>query len=381
MPTPRLSDEDARAAYDAWEAHGRRADLAAASLDMKPGKFDNRLSVAKARGMHLSPGARHSVSSAQLVPGEARGGHRRVYDESGKQIDTVRWSVPQDAPTAEDTLARIAAAFSDIPAAPAVAPPTNAADDLCALFPLYDVHWGMHAWGAETGGQDYDLKLAESDLLGAFDRVLAVTPDCGHAVILIGGDFFHADDTRNETPAHHHKLDSDGRFFKTIDTAIRALDHIIRRVQAKASTVTVRVMRGNHDEHSHLPLTFALAERFRDSRVTVLKEPRDLFMFQWGRASIFGHHGDKSTPTEFVLKLADVCPFWTESPHRKAYTGHRHKMAAQRIGGVAWEQLDAFCPPDAYGSTWTGRRSFKADVFSKQSGLFMSAYDPLERAA
>ena len=156
---------------------------------------------------------------------------------------------------------------------------------------------------------------------------------------------------------------------------------MIQRVLSKSAKVTVRVLRGNHDEHSHLYLTFALAERFRTADVEVIKDPRDLFMFQWGRASIFAHHGDKMKPQDMVMRLADCCPFWSATPHRYAYTGHRHQMAAQRIGGVHWEQLDAFCPPDAYGSTWTGRRAFKAEVFHRQSGRVLSAHDPLERVA
>ena len=84
-------------------------------------------------------------------------------------------------------------------------------------------------------------------------------------------------------------------------------------------------------------------------------------------------------PQDLVLRLADQCPFWSETRHRYAYTGHKHRLAAERIGGVHWEQLDAFCPPDAYGSTWTGRRAFKAEVFSKQSGRVLTAHDPLER--
>ncbi|MBO8789046.1 hypothetical protein INP28_14880, partial [Staphylococcus aureus] len=80
--------------------------------------------------------------------------------------------------------------------------PDRVQEDLCALWPLYDVHWGMHAWGVETGGDDYDLKLAEGDLIGAFERVLAMTPFVGHAVLLIGGDFFHSDDNTHQTPAN-----------------------------------------------------------------------------------------------------------------------------------------------------------------------------------
>ena len=281
--------------------------------------------------------------------------------------------------TAADIIEEIRTAFDGVQAAPPVTPPVHVSEDLCVLWPLYDVHWGMHAWGLETGGHDYDLKLAERDLLGAFERVLAMTPACAEAVLLVGGDFFHGDDSTNQTPANKHQLDVDGRIFKTIDTAIRALDHVIQQVQAKAQRVTVRVLRGNHDEHSHMYLTFALAERFRDSRVTVLKDPRDLFMFQWGHASIFAHHGDKMKPEDFVMRMADVCPFWSATRHRYAYTGHKHSLAARRIGGVNWEQLDAFCPPDAYGSTWTSRRAFKAEVFHKHSGRVLSAHDPLER--
>jgi hypothetical protein len=298
-----------------------------------------------------------------------------------KAEDGTSYSVllkpPQMEP--ENIAERIAAAFSGIPAAIPPAPPERAQDDLCTLWPLYDVHLGMHAWGRETGGHDYDLKLAENDLIGAFERLLAMVPFTAHAVLLIGGDFFHADDDTAQTPGHKHQLDVDGRVFKTIDTAIRALDFVIHRVLSKAAKVTVRVLRGNHDVHSHLYLTFALSERFRSCDVVVEKDPRDLFMFQWGRASIFAHHGDKMKPQEMVMRLADQCPFWSATPHRYAYTGHKHRLAAERIGGVLWEQLDAFCPPDAYGSTWTGRRAFKAEVFHRHSGRVMSAHDPLER--
>lgn len=69
--------------------------------------------------------------------------------------------------------------------------------------------------------------------------------------------------------------------------------------------LTVRVLRGNHDPHSHLVLTFALAERNQmEPRVTVDNHPRDLFMFQWGRCAIFAHHGDKGNRSKWRFILA-----------------------------------------------------------------------------
>ena len=385
MPTPPISDDVLREVVAAWRDTGQSIQRGAVLYGERHGPipeatFHSRMKRAKARGLHLSSGARTVIDRARLDYAEARGGWIHDYDADGKKVGTTRWSAPAEDASEEDVLARMAAAFASIPAAPAVAAPTHVEEDLCALWPLYDVHWGMHAWGLETGGHDYDLKLAGADLRGAFDRVLAMTPACAEAVLLLGGDFFHGDDSTNQTPKSRHNLDVDGRLFKTIDTAIEAIDYAIQQIQTKARSVTVRVLRGNHDEHSHMYLTFALAERFRGSRVTVQKDPRDLFMFQWGRASIFAQHGDKMKPEDFVLRLADVCPFWSATRHRYAYTGHRHSMAARRIGGVHWEQLDAFCPPDAYGSTWTSRRAFKAEVFHRHAGRVLSAHDPLERA-
>lgn len=384
MPTPPLAESALQAAVDSWRDAGQSIARGVALHAERHGSinyhtFRSRLDEAKRRGLHLSSGARTVVDRARLDYSEAKGGWIHDYDADGKKVGTTRWSAPQEGPSEQDVLERMAAAFASIPTAPIVPPPEHLSDDLCVLWPLYDIHWGMHAWGLETGGDDYDLKLAAQDLRGAFDRVLALVPACAEAVLLIGGDFFHGNDNTNQTPANRHNLDVDGRIYKTIDTAIEAIDYAIQQVQTKAGKVTVRVLRGNHDEDSHRHLTFALAERFRDSRVTVRKDPRDLFMFQWGRASIFAHHGDKMKPEEFVMRMADVCPFWSATRHRYAYTGHKHSLAARRIGGVHWEQLDAFCPPDAYGSTWTSRRAFKAEVFHKHSGRVLSAHDPLER--
>lgn len=382
MPTPPLSDEAKREAIQLWRDHGRSVMAAAKASGLNYYTFRNRLDAAKRDGYAQSPGVASVISKSNLLPAEAQGGWIHAYDDAGRKIAATRWANEKDAADSEERLERIRAAFEGMTPAAPVSPPERVADDLCNLFPLYDVHWGMHAWGRETGGDDYDLKHAEQDLLQGIERLLHLAPMAEHGVLLIGGDWFHADDNTAQTPAHRHNLDVDGRMFKVIETAVRVLSFVIQRIQSRHRYTTVRVLRGNHDEHSHMVLTFALAERFgRDASVTVEKDPRDLFMFQWGRTAIFAHHGDKQKPVDLVLKLADACPFWSAAPHRYAYTGHRHKMAAERIGGVAWEQLDAFAPPDSYGSTWVSRRGLRAETFHKHSGRVLTAHDPLERAA
>ena len=277
---------------------------------------------------------------------------------------------------------RIRAALEGMEPAEPVLAPESVMADLCAVYPLMDAHVGMMGWGRETGSQDYDLGHAAQDMRHAFAKVLALTPAAEQAILLIGGDYFHSDDTRSETPANRHKLDVDGRFWKVLDVGIGIIAETIHRLLQKHASVLVRVLRGNHDPHSSMTLNFALAERYRnEARVTVEKDPRDLFMFQWGKCAIFAHHGDKGKPQQMALYLSDVCTFWSQTRHRHYLTGHVHHDHAKDLGPLRHESLRAFCPPDAYaaGMGYGGRRALQSITFHKVDGLVLRALDPIDR--
>lgn len=383
MPTPPLDPAEYHKVIEAWREAGQSVKNGAILLGMEYSRFKTRLDRAKADGLHLSSGARDVIDRARLSYLEAKGGWIHNYDQDGKKLGTTRWGLSPDE-LSDDTLERIKAAFVDMPPADPVAAPETVLDDLCTVYPIMDAHVGMHAWARETGGDDYDLKHAAADMRHAFAKVLAITPASQRAVLIVGGDYFHSDDTRAETPASKHKLDMDGRFFKVLDVGIGILAETIHRLLQKHRDVLVKVLRGNHDPHSHLTLTFALAERYRDDpRVTVDKDPRDLFMHQWGRCAIFAHHGDKGKPQQMALYLSDVCPFWSEARHRHYLTGHVHHDQAKDFGPLRWESLRAFCPPDAYAASmgYGGRRALQSLTFHRQDGLVLRALDPIERAA
>lgn len=302
-----------------------------------------------------------------------------------KSEDGTSYSVllrPEALP--DSTLDRIREAFEGMAPAAPVAPPAATMAALCTLYPLMDVHLGMHAWGKETAGDDYDLKHARDDMALAFGKIDALTPASAEAVLVVGGDFFHADDTRAETPQHKHKLDVDGRHFKVLDEGVKILASVIDRLLRKHGHLTVHVIPGNHDLHSHMVLTFALAERYREEpRVSVEKTPRPMFMKQWGRTAIFAHHGDRMKPQQMVNLLCDICPFWSETRHRHVFTGHIHHDSAKDFGCLKWESLRAFCPPDAYAASmgYPARRAMQAITFHDTDGLVLRALDPIERAA
>ena len=150
MPTPPLSHEAMEKAVAAVETHGSQA-AAARALGIPETTLNNQYRRARAAGLHLSEGAQRAMNNAGLSGAEAKGGWIHNYDpDTGNKTGTTRWTAPEDA--SEDVLARMRAAFEGmIPMAP-VARPESTVADLCNVLPLFDVHWGMAAWGEETGG-------------------------------------------------------------------------------------------------------------------------------------------------------------------------------------------------------------------------------------
>lgn len=383
MPTPPLTDEQCQEAWDAYVAAGHIKSRAAEALRLPKNTYDNRLSRAMARGLHLSQGAQRVVKSAGLSGVEAKGGwiHDWETGPDGKKykIGTTRWAAETHAEQ-EAFATRMRAAFEDMTPTARVAAPKHTQEDLCNVLPLYDVHWNMAARGAETGHVDYDLSLARDDLMRGLEAVLSTAPRANTAILLLGGDFLHANDNTNQTPASKHQLDVAARHFHALDTGIAVIKYAVQRALEHHDRIVIRTLRGNHDPDSHMTISFALREWLAaNPRAEVDMDPRELFMRQWGRAGIFGQHGDKFKPVNLVLKLSDVCPFWTEAPHRYAYTGHLHSMAAERIGGVNWERLEPFAPADIYGASWVNRRAMKLDTYHKQRGRIGTVLDPLER--
>lgn len=379
MPTRPTPELDA-AAYEAWQRLGGEATLgskrdAALEIGIPYATFCSRVKRHEAR-VSQDPGIQEAMAAVNtgMVPQLA---WLKTKDENGNGV-----SVLLKPDQVESTVEHFRDAFTDIPAAEPYDAPAHILPDLCTVYPLMDVHFGMHAWGRETGGDNYDMKSAASDMGYAFAKLEKYTPESQKAVLLIGGDFFHADDNRAETPQSKHKLDTDGRHWKVLRDGVALIAQTIDRLSTKHAEVLVRVLRGNHDEHAHMVLTFALAERYRDSdRIEIEQNPRDLFIMQWGKCLISAHHGDKAKPQQLAMYLSDVCEFWSATRHRHCFTGHVHHDQAKDLGPLRWESLRAFCPPDSYAASmgYGGRRALQSITFDRNDGLVLRALDPIER--
>jgi hypothetical protein len=247
---------------------------------------------------------------------------------------------------------------------PVHAPRTE--DNRLTVYPLVDAHFGMRAWGKETGGPDYDLTHAESDIKMAFSRLWSDMQVTDDALLILGGDTLHTDDNEGHTQSRSHVVDTDGRLYKVTEVAIRSICWIIDGLLQRHSKVTVRVLRGNHDPHAHIALHFALSARYGD---IVVPAERDIYWYRHGVSLIAAHHGDKGNAKDLCMVVSDTCPEWSATRDRHVFTGHIHHDSIKDFPGVKWWSLKAFCPPDEYGSRFGGKRALQGIIFDAKRGF------------
>jgi hypothetical protein len=367
MPTPPLSDELAREAYDAWLRHRKSWTAAAQELGLSRETFRGRLDVAKARGMHIDPAIKNSMEAVGtgLVPALA---WAKTKSEDGTSY-SVLLKPGHDSP--ESLADRLREALVGMEPAAPIDSPQQTLDGLLTVYPLADVHMGMMAWGKETG-EDYDTSIAADRVRSWVARAVDASPASETAVILGLGDLTHADDQSNMTPRSKHVLDVDTRHFRTLDVTIQALAYGIEYAAQKHARVIVRILPGNHDLNTYMAVMFALHERYRENpRVEVQKIPGEFFVMRHGKCLLAAHHGHGGKPERMVMFLADEhAQEWGQTRHRFLWTGHLHHLKAADIGGVQWMQLRAITAKDAYaaGNAYSARASLEAFTFDADQG-------------
>lgn len=308
----------------------------------------------------------------ELPAGHVVKGVSILADGDGRVIQ--QWTKTREGRDPTDIAEILKASLAELPAYAEPRPVASwTVDDLLTLYPCNDWHLGMFAWGQETEA-NWDTKLAEGTIGDAMTDLIAVSPFSTKAVVLVGGDLLHADNQENRTAKSGNQLDVDGRYPKVLAAANRLMVRIIGAALDKHKEVTVRVLKGNHDEHSAVGVSYFLEAYYRDEpRVTVDVDPSLFWWLRFGKVLLGSTHGHTIKPDQMAgIMAARRAQDWGATKHRYAHTFHLHhkRILTAEAGGVTTEVHQAPIPQDAwhYGAGFLSGRSVQSITYHAEHG-------------
>lgn len=222
-------------------------------------------------------------------------------------------------------------------------------DDILAVYPMGDPHFGMYAWAAEAG-EDFDLDIAERITCSAIDRLVSSGGTATTGLLINLGDFFHADDSNNETPGHGNKLDVDTRYGKVLQVGMRTMIYCVQRLLSVHKNVVVWNMPGNHDPHAAWALAIGLQAYFHNEPRVQSDLPVCAYSYmRFGSNLIGAHHGDGAKGQDLPLVMAyDRKEDWGLTEHRVWHCGHIHHLTRKEFPGCTVETHRTLATKDAW---------------------------------
>jgi len=252
-----------------------------------------------------------------------------------------------------------------------VPPPALFDADLCTLYTITDYHFGMLAWGRETGAA-WDLRIARSVLLNTFRAMLASSPASAVGILNQLGDCLHFDGLKALTPEHGNLLDADSRYQKLVEVVVEVLCMIVDMMLEKHETVVIFMHEGNHDQAGSVWLRVLFARLFKDNpRVKVETSPLPYVVYRHGKTLLGFHHGhlskNESLPLLFAAKFRED---WGLATKTYIHTGHRHHVDEKEHPGAKVIQHSTLAAPDAHAARggWLSERQATYMVYHRQRG-------------
>lgn len=253
---------------------------------------------------------------------------------------------------------------------PLVAPPAHTDDDLLVIYPMGDPHFGLYAWGEETG-DNFDLVEAERLTCEAIDRLVAMAPPAKHATLLNLGDYFHSNDRTNAT-GKGTPVDVDGRYQKVMWVGAKALKRCVLRLLERHEFVRVRNVKGNHDPDAHFALSMALEAWFENNpRVTVDMSPAAHTFQRFGKVLIGECHGDAAKAVDLPgVMMCDAREHISHTSFWHWHCGHVHHDSLKEYQNVVVETHRTLAGKDAWHSAqgYRSGRTMKAITYHREYG-------------
>lgn len=307
----------------------------------------------------------------ELPAGHTIKGVSALVDPEGREI--VKWIKTKEGVDSIESLRAVADELKKtVKRAKPVPPPKHCLDQLLNQYTITDHHFGMLAWGEETGGDNYDLQIAEQRLIDWFGAAIATSPRAHTGLLAQLGDFMHHDALEAVTPTHKHILDADSRLQKIIRVVIRVTRQIIAMLLQRHEHVHVVMASANHDPASSAWLRELLAAFYEsEPRISIDNSPDVYYAYEWGDVALFYHHGHKrkidKVDTVFAGKFREI---YGRAKKSFGHIGHLHTNALFDGNLMPIERHRTLAPPDAYASSggWLSEQDAKVITYHKEWG-------------
>lgn len=249
--------------------------------------------------------------------------------------------------------------------------PRHCNSDLLAVYPMGDPHIGLYAW-AQEASEDFDLDIAEADLVEATDQLVGLMPAAKEALIVNLGDFFHSDTQDNRTARSGNALDVDTRWSRVLSVGVRIMRRCIDKALEKHELVTVICEIGNHDDHTAIMLAICLDNYYaNEPRCVIDTSPMQFHYYRFGEVLIGTTHGDRFKIDRLpALMACDKKEDWGQTTYRHWYTGHVHHDSLKELPGCTVETFRTLAAKDAWhhGQGYRAHRDMKADLYHREFG-------------
>lgn len=283
------------------------------------------------------------------------------YNAEGKA--SGQWVKSQLAQEQYNALVKgaIAEFLADVPQLPVAPAPLDVQNDIIPWIQIGDAHLGMLAHAAETT-ENFDLKIAETELCAAIAQLVDEMPACERIVVNDLGDFTHYDNMAAVTAASGHPLDADGRISKMLRVYSRTMRFIVERCLTKCQHLDVIINQGNHSRVNDLWMRELLSVAYgHTGRVHVLDNDNVFVGYRMGRTLVMVHHSDKCPPSRLVgVMTSDFRRDFGETEFHYVDVGHvHHHFVSKEHPSVVIESWNHLAPNDKWAHE-AGYRSRKA---------------------
>jgi hypothetical protein len=318
----------------------------------------------------------HGLNSPVPEPYVAKGHStlERIDPKTGAREQVLQWTKTRldDQRYLELIRDAVAAFVQDVPALPIAAAPLDYDTDIIPWIEIGDAHLGMLAHAAEVG-ENFDLKIAETELCCAIGMLIDELPPCERIVINDLGDFTHYENMKGETEASGHKLDYDGRFPKMIKVYSRVMRWVVEKALEKARHVDVIVNQGNHSRTNDIWMAELLRVAYgHTGRVHVLNNDSVFIAYRMGKTLVMVHHSDTCRPNRLAgVMTTDFRKDFGETDFHYIDIGHvHHGMVMKEHPSIVIESFNHLAALDkwAHDGGYRNRKSITIILRSRTYG-------------